>query len=1325
MCAPLLLPNLRPTQAACWLWRWSDLCPLLGPLALSLASDAAAHSQESDAMAANGASQLVSSLRNSFARKPRTETEEQLDSMQAMQEKLLPHHRVQGVRLFVQQVREEQLELFARLSAALTRLLTPRPLLQLQVLIKKNYILTKRNKAAAIMQVLSTFIFILLIYGVAQAIEQVNAKSERYTNVFNPDVTTVTSIPDCSASVRCEEGTRCVRTRLAGTDPVPPPSECLFFAQLFMKSPCFTFGYAPTAGSTVSATVAANVATNIAANIMASNSPAITSSKVIGFPSPAAGNTWLQASNNTQRILGIYEIIVTTAADGTPVIDYGIQVNASWKFIRSVAQDDFNLFVLPMQVAIEREIARYLAATSSTWNTNAWGSSATAVTPAQAAAAIPTWSISTSQFAHPAESSFSLVGAVAPTFLLAAAMFVFTTQVYNLVIERELKLRSSMRVMGVSDGVWWLSWALWDVCVTNVVSALLICAFGNAFPFDLFRRNQFSVVFIHFWLFEASLTALGYFLSTFIGKAAGSTFMGFTIFLFGFIFQLVVSVGGVPFTATYGGTEYGGQSSNGAYRGLQVAFSAFPPTVFAKGISDLGTATSTSSLSGIKWRTRDSYCYCNPAFLTLPQPNAFGQAPPSPIDFSYIYNNKLVNRNGNVCGAKDYADYRIMFPNGDCDYSINECWQWFILDFGMFMSLALIFDQVLRNEFGVRTFSIRSGYSWFGVIWFLAMLFTMIGVGASDAKKSGGGGGVVAAVVVPIGLAIIYSWTNIYRRIGPNAWFILSIVSLCAFIIPHFIVLAVYWICYGCNPGFQRRNKEVMKYMFPGAWIFWFVVWFSLDVRDAVTGCLSLRVRARAGDVGSSLEAVEASAIDAGGEVPGGLDDDVAAEEHAIKERLRSSGLGVRGPMEPNVAVEVRGLVKSFGKFHAVKGNFFRVETGKLFALLGPNGAGKTTTINLLTGVLPITSGDACVGGHSIRGGEMSAIRRLMGVCPQFDVLWGDMTAREHLLLFAALKGLPREQWERTTNELLDRTKLTPAADRRSSGFSGGMKRRLSVGIALIGDPEVVYLDEPTTGMDPITRRYVWDIILEAKAGRAIVLTTHSMEEADVLADNITIIAKGRLRCFGSSLRLKTKFGTGYRIATSVVPSATSTNELAKLASMGRSASHDELSSRSEAVQAFFSRNLGIAPSEVGRVYTTFTVPRAMEATLGAFLQMLQDNKRALGITDIQMSQTTLEQVFLRIARDAERQAAAAEGRTLVVGLPLEDGTTALVDVPWGAEHAVFHTTGEMFEVCFIQDDEGRLMYSYHNWRGQRITFGSEDRESMIRQAGGGGRRAR
>jgi len=1081
-----------------------------------------------------------------------------------------------------------------------------------------------------------------------------------------------------------------------------------------MKSPCYIFGFAPNDNS-----VAGNVAQNIAANIMASNSPTIPSSKVISFPSATAGDVWLQSNDNTQRILGIIEFIVNpTGANGKPVIDFGLQVNATWKYVRSKAQDDMNLFVLPMQVAVEREIARYLAATTATAGTAQWGASATAVTPQQAVAAIPTWSISTSQFAHPAADSFSLVGAVAPTFLLAAAMFVFTTQIYNIVFERETKLRSSMRVMGVSDGVWWLSWVLWDVCVTNVISSLLICAFGCAFPFDLFRRNQFSVLFIHFWLFEASLTALGYFLSTFVGKASGSTFMGFTIFLFGFIFQLVVSVGGVPFTATYGGNEFGGKSSNGLYRGLQVAFSAFPPTLFAKGISDLGTATASSSLSGIRWRTRDSYCYCNPAFLQLGSPPPSTNAPPSPVDFTYYYNNKLVKRNENVCGAKDYADYRIMFPNGDCDYSIQECWQWFILDFAAYISLALIFDQVLRNEHGVRSWNIRTGYSWFSLILFLIAFFIMVGVGAASSPTSSGSGGRVAAVVVPIGLAVLYSWINIYRRIGPNKWFIISIVACCAFVIPYFIVLAVYWICYCASEGFRRRNKEVMKYMFPLAWIFWFFVWFSMDVRDAVSGCLSLRSRVRAGDVGSTLEAVEAAAIKAGGEVPGGLDDDVAAEEHTIKDRLRASGLGVRGPLEPNVAVEVRGLVKSFGTFNAVKGNFFRVETGKLFALLGPNGAGKTTTINLLTGVLPITAGDACVCGHSIQGGEMTAIRRLMGVCPQFDVLWGEMTAREHLELFAALKGLPRAQWQSTSSELLERTKLTPAADRRSSGFSGGMKRRLSVGIALIGDPEVVYLDEPTTGMDPITRRYVWDIILEAKAGRAIVLTTHSMEEADVLADNITIIAKGRLRCFGSSLRLKNKFGTGYRIATSVMPTtAVSTSDLQRMATLSRSASSQELAANAKAVQKFFKANLNVAPTEVGRVYTTFTVPRSMENSLGGFLQSLQENSRALGLTDIQMSQTTLEQVFLTIARDAERQAATAEGRSIIVSLPMEDGRSALVDVPWGAEHALFPETGEQFEVCFVQDDEGRLMYSYHVWRGQRITDASEDKEEMLRRS--------
>jgi len=844
--------------------------------------------------------------------------------------------------------------------------------------------------------------------------------------------------------------------------------------------------------------------------------------------------------------------------------------NASTKIIRGVTQNDFKVTLMPLQVAAEREIARYIGAVTVS-PTLIFGS---VVTAAQAVAAIPTWDITLSEFAHPGENSFSLVGVIAPTFLLAASMFVFTIQIFNVVLERELKLRSSMRVMGVSDGVWWLSWVLWEVCFTNIISALLICAFGNAFPFALFRNNQFSVVFIHFWLFESSLTALGYFLSTFVQKANGATFVGFTIFLFGFIFQLVVTLGGVPFVNTYGGPEWGADSSEGTYRPLQVIFSLFPPTVFAKGIADLGLATSSDSLPGIKWRTRDSYCYCNPSIIKSVASPPGMAAPPSPVDFSYIYNNNMVSRLQNVCSADDYRAYRIMYPAGDCDYSIQECWQWLVLDFGIFMLLALYFDKVKADEFGVSQH-------------------------------------------------------------------------------PFFLFDPRYWL-----------GRPLMK--------------------------------------APSVDSVVAAGVKAGATLPAGLDDDVEAEEEAIKSRLRADPSGLTAGLEPNVAVEVRGLVRSFGKFHAVRGNFFRVETGKLFALLGPNGAGKTTTINLLTGVLPITAGDASVCEHSIVGGGLSAVRRLMGVCPQFDILWAELTAAEHLRLFAALKGLPRAQWSHTCEELLERTKLTPAAHRRSSTYSGGMKRRLSVAVALIGDPEVVYLDEPTTGMDPITRRYVWDIILEAKQGRAIVLTTHSMEEADVLADTITIIAKGRLRCFGSALRLKGKFGAGFRISASVSGGGGASN--ADLARLGRSASSDELAGRSQRMIDFFRANLGVEASEIGRVYTTFVVPRALEPQLATFLKALHENKAALGITDMQMSLTTLEQVFLLIAREAEKQAAAVDGRTVALELPLEGGRVVRIDVPWGVEKGVFSETGEEVEVHWLQDDEGRLQYAHHMWRGEKIT---------------------
>ena len=1013
-----------------------------------------------------------------------------------------------------------------------------------------------------------------------KAITLKNKSDPTYQDVYTGVVTQVSGIPDC-ATVN------------------------------FMKPNCLTLLWAPNTSA---------AATAIASAIASTNVPAIPASKMRSFASATEANLWVQtvnsgSDNNFALALGVVEFFVT-GAESPPAsitsIDFGLQVNATTKNTRGVVEDDMNLVLLPFQAAVEREIGAFLAR-------------AKGLQP-------PAWSVSVATFPRPAADTFSLVGAIAPTFLLAAAMFTFTIQIYNVVLERELKLRSSMRVMGVSDLVWWISWVLWDVFVNNLFQALTICAFGCAFPFDLFRRNQFSVVFIHFWLFEVSLTGLAYFCSVFVGKSNGSTVFGFVIYLFGFIFQLIVGVAGLPFGTDYGGPQWGSLSGNGQYYWLQVLFSFFPPTLFAKGIRDLGIATSTSQLPGIKWRTRDSYCYCNPLLISATNgapPYGNAGAPPAPPTYSFFYGpptwyfyggGSVQVESTHQCSATDYQVYRAMFPSNDCDYSIAYCWSWFIIDFFVFFTLAVFYDGWFADENGVRQnrlsrafHHLRAPAALSPLVWLLdGVAFTW--------------GLVLTVAVTPLNL---------------NRFF---------------------------------KDSE------------------------------------------ATLEYAEAAAQATGSQLPDGLEEDVAAEEMEIKARLMGSGQGLRGPLQPNVAVEVRGLTKSFplgggNTFHAVRGNYFRVETGKLFALLGPNGAGKTTTINLLTGALPISSGDASVAGLSLAAGQLPAIRRLMGVCPQFDILWGELTAREHLRLFAALKGLPRHLWDATTTELLDRTKLTPAADRRSSSFSGGMKRRLSVGIALIGDPEIIYLDEPTTGMDPITRRYVWDIILEAKAGRAIVLTTHSMEEADVLADTITIIAKGRLRCFGSPLRLKNKFGSGYRISVSATPtlsSSGSSTQLDSLTRSGSSAALAALSARNAPLHAFFKSSLGLEVGEEAGAYSTFVIPRSLDGQVGPFLKELLGRREKLGLTDVQMSQTTLEQVFLLIAREAEKQSAKAEGKSVVLEVDVGGRTEKLV-VHWGAEQVLVgdpsqpEVPPEPLDIHWIQDDEGRLMYAYHTWRGVRV----------------------
>lgn len=200
------------------------------------------------------------------------------------------------------------------------------------------------------------------------------------------------------------------------------------------------------------------------------------------------------------------------------------------------------------------------------------------------------------------------------------------------------------------------------------------------------------------------------------------------------------------------------------------------------------------------------------------------------------------------------------------------------------------------------------------------------------------------------------------------------------------------------------------------------------------------------------------------------------------------------------------------------------------FGLLGVNGAGKTTTFKMLTGDETITSGDAWLNGISHRL-NMNTVHEHIGYCPQFDALFEELTGREHLQIYCRLRGIPKENIATTLEDLAIELNLDRHLDKRASQYSGGNKRKLSTALALIGHPVVVYLDEPTTGMDPGAKRCLWNVVSNLrKTGKTIVLTSHSMDECEALCTRLVIMVNGEFKCIGSVQHLKNKFSRGFSL---------------------------------------------------------------------------------------------------------------------------------------------------------------------------------------------------
>ncbi|WP_066042537.1 ATP-binding cassette domain-containing protein [Herbiconiux solani] len=326
-------------------------------------------------------------------------------------------------------------------------------------------------------------------------------------------------------------------------------------------------------------------------------------------------------------------------------------------------------------------------------------------------------------------------------------------------------------------------------------------------------------------------------------------------------------------------------------------------------------------------------------------------------------------------------------------------------------------------------------------------------------------------------------------------------------------------------------------------------------------------------------------------------------------------------------AVEAHGLVKVFGDNRAVDGVDLSVRTGTVYGVLGPNGAGKTTTIRMLATLLKPDGGEATIFGHDVRR-EPQIVRQLIGVTGQYASVDETLSATENLVLFSRLNGLSRADARRRSSELLEEFGLSEAAKRPLKNFSGGMRRRLDLAASLISQPPLIFLDEPTTGLDPRTRAQMWDTIRRLVAtGSTVLLTTQYLDEADQLADRIAVIDRGIVVAEGTADELKGSVG-----------SASLLLRLADPASLERAR---------QAILDVLHVDAVLSP-EAGRITAPMSDPDSVTDLL---IRLRTDG---IAVAEIAVQQPTLDEVFLALTGHDTTAADAASGDPAGPGAELE-----------------------------------------------------------------------
>uniref|UniRef100_A0A672SH63 P-type phospholipid transporter n=1 Tax=Sinocyclocheilus grahami TaxID=75366 RepID=A0A672SH63_SINGR len=334
------------------------------------------------------------------------------------------------------------------------------------------------------------------------------------------------------------------------------------------------------------------------------------------------------------------------------------------------------------------------------------------------------------------------------------------------------------------------------------------------------------------------------------------------------------------------------------------------------------------------------------------------------------------------------------------------------------------------------------------------------------------------------------------------------------------------------------------------------------------------------------------------------------------------------------MGVSVQDLVKVYSKSSRPAVDCFNMNfyEGQITSFLGHNGAGKTTTLSILTGLFPPTSGTAYIYGKDIRT-EMDAIRQSLGMCPQYNILFNHLTVEEHILFYSLLKGRDRNEAEKEVENMLEDLGLPHKRDEEAQNLSGGMQRKLSVAMAFVGGSKVVILDEPTSGVDPYSRRSIWDLLLKNRTGRTVILSTHHMDEADLLSDRVAIISKGKLHCSGSPLFLKNCFGVGFYLTLVRHMKDQRKKEVRETSVKGH---HDTIPvsittlihhhvPEAKLIEMIGQEMTYLLPNKGFKYRAYASLFRELEETLGD-----------MGLSSFGISDTSLEEIFLKVTADGE-----------------------------------------------------------------------------------------